>query len=485
MSNPETGNDMVFRIHKAANGAAARLGQLTLPRKKPFETPNFVGIASRGAIPHLTVDVLQKHTEMHGAYMALEDFIEKSIKRAGPAIYSAPENGHSRLHSYTALPSEVVTIMGARRYPAVVAPMGNGAKHLSIFTSTGFQSLELERFCNAILTLKPDLVIPMADLTFDTGTRSVKRLRRMLERTDEWVEGFFKALDPNDKLKPLGIHVFAPTLPAEYSLQWEYLNRLSEDHAHKLSGLAIYDADILVDLEAHAPLASLPRLSMDSPASPHQILRQVQLGVDVFAIPFLNSASDGGTALAFSFPPPPREAGGVIPLGINLWSKEYQVSVKPLMDGCSCYTCTRHHRAYICHLLDAREMLSWTLLQIHNHHVISEFFKGIRSAIADGTLDQKVTDFALAYDNELPYSTGERPRARGYHFKSEAAQPKYNDSPWKSFDGNPSDDQALAGEVAGLAVTGAAEVKADVPLAPEDAAAGLDEKGFAQVDEKL
>lgn len=414
-------------------------------------------------------------------FKADKPVIEKSVKRKEPAIFSSPENGSTRLHSYTALPSEIITIMGARRYPAVVAPMGNGAKHLSIFSSTGFQSLEIERYCRNVLELRPDIVIPMADLTFDTGSRTTKRLRRMLERTDEWVEAFFKTLD-SDKLKQLGIHVFAPTLPVDYPLQWEYLNRLSKEHARKLSGLAVYDTDILADLDAHTPIASLPRLSMDSPASPHQVLRQVQLGVDVFAIPFLNGISDEGVALTFSFPPPSDHSEGILPLGLNLWSKEHQVSLTSLAEGCSCYTCTKHHRAYLCHLLDAREMLCWTLLQIHNHHVLTKFFEGIRSAIADGSFDDKVRDFTLAYDPELPRGTGERPRARGYHFKSEVSQPKYNEAPWRTFETTTGEDEVLKGEAAGRVVTGAMGPGSDTPLVPEGDAAELYKKGFAQLE---
>lgn len=64
---------MAFTVLKAANGAAARLGKFAIPGRNTFDTPNFVDTASRGAIPHLTVDVLTKHTGVNGVYMALED----------------------------------------------------------------------------------------------------------------------------------------------------------------------------------------------------------------------------------------------------------------------------------------------------------------------------------------------------------------------------------------------------------------------------
>lgn len=64
---------MSFIVLEGAGGAAARLGRLIVPDRKPVDTPNFIDTASRGAIPHLTIDVLTKHTEVNGAYMALED----------------------------------------------------------------------------------------------------------------------------------------------------------------------------------------------------------------------------------------------------------------------------------------------------------------------------------------------------------------------------------------------------------------------------
>jgi hypothetical protein len=51
----------------------ARTGKLTLKGRKGFDTPNFLGICSRGAIPHITPDVLSEHTEVEGVHMALED----------------------------------------------------------------------------------------------------------------------------------------------------------------------------------------------------------------------------------------------------------------------------------------------------------------------------------------------------------------------------------------------------------------------------
>jgi queuine tRNA-ribosyltransferase accessory subunit len=51
----------------------ARLGELALPGRKPIQTPNFIGVASRGVIPHLTPDNLTRYSSVGSVYMALED----------------------------------------------------------------------------------------------------------------------------------------------------------------------------------------------------------------------------------------------------------------------------------------------------------------------------------------------------------------------------------------------------------------------------
>lgn len=59
--------------HADATASSARLGKLSLAGRKDLETPNFFPLSSRGAVPHLTPDVISGHTQFGGVYMALED----------------------------------------------------------------------------------------------------------------------------------------------------------------------------------------------------------------------------------------------------------------------------------------------------------------------------------------------------------------------------------------------------------------------------
>jgi len=71
-------------------------------------------------------------------------------------------------------------------------------------------------------------------------------------------------------------------------------------------------------------------------------------------------------------------------LKINLYSLSHRADKRPFLDGCSCFACARHTRAYTHHLLNTHEMLGQALLDIHNTHHYLQFFKAIRAAIREG-----------------------------------------------------------------------------------------------------
>jgi len=56
---------------------------------------------------------------------------------------------------------------------------------------------------------------------------------------------------------------------------------------------------------------------------------------------------------------------------------------EPLDLNCSCYTCQNFTRGYIHHLFRSRELLSYTLLSIHNVHFLVNLTKQIRQSILD------------------------------------------------------------------------------------------------------
>lgn len=417
--------------------------------------------------------------------------VEKSQKKITkiPAVQKVPAADGKRLHAFTALPSSSVTILGPRRVPPVKAPIGNSDNYIQIFTSNGFQALRNPDYISAIQALKPDIAIPLADINYGQETTpQSKSLHRMCERTEEWISELHASVDL-DELRSANTSIFAPTLPAPYPMQWGYLNHLSDDIVDILSGLAIYDVDILPDLVNYPALTPLARLSVDPPATPHDVLRQIALGIDTFILPFINATSDAGVAMTFTFPAPagPPDsnsdaAGGtaLLPLGTDLTAPENTTSLTPLVASCTCYACTHHHRAYLHHLLNAREMLAWTLLQIHNHHTVTNFFAGVRASLASGTFEDDRRAFQRAYESEFPAGMGTRPRARGYHFKSEGGDEKRNKPTWGRLDGEKEGETEKVAAVAEKLRAGGMETPL-VPGADVDAAE-LVREGFAEID---
>jgi len=69
----------------------------------------------------------------------------------------------------------------------------------------------------------------------------------------------------------------------------------------------------------------------------------------------------------------------------NLSGQRYKKDFTPLQEGCDCYTCTHYTRAYIHHLYKAKEMLSHTLISIHNERFVVRMVDDAREAIENGT----------------------------------------------------------------------------------------------------
>ena len=69
----ELPDDMFSIIKDAGSKLGPRLGRLSLPGRRTIETPHYLGITSRGVVPHITQDTFQEDTDISGVYVPLED----------------------------------------------------------------------------------------------------------------------------------------------------------------------------------------------------------------------------------------------------------------------------------------------------------------------------------------------------------------------------------------------------------------------------
>ncbi|KAJ9616960.1 hypothetical protein H2200_000680 [Cladophialophora chaetospira] len=400
--------------HAATSECAARLGQLSLRGRASISTPHFIATTSRGVVPHLSQDNLQRHTEVSAVYLPLEDFIEKS----NAPIYRTPlQDGESPLRRYTGLPEQCLSILGPRRVPGIPCPAHNTNSSIAISTSVGFRFLEVEKYHEAIKTLRADISTSISDL-ITTENASIKRVEKSADRTHAWLRDYAE-----DNPEEAALPFFASIPPVETELMSLYLSDLKDEYRSHISGLCIYSPSTVLGLPD--ALRDIPTLCLTDSSTPHAVLAAIYAGVDMITVPFVTQSSEHGIAFSFTFPGATNTPNQ--PLGVDLWSTSHATNLSSLSENCQCYTCTRHHRAYVHHLLQANEMLAWTLLQIHNFSIIDAFFASVRASIRRGTLSSDIGMFARAYESEMPKQTGQGPRVRGYQMKSVGGgEPKKN-----------------------------------------------------------
>lgn len=69
---------------------------------------------------------------------------------------------------------------------------------------------------------------------------------------------------------------------------------------------------------------------------------------------------------------------------LNLFNQKYKKDMRPIEEGCNCPACRTYSRAYIRHLLKAKEMLGMRLCVLHNLYFYNHMMEEIRDALDAG-----------------------------------------------------------------------------------------------------
>jgi queuine tRNA-ribosyltransferase len=118
--------------------------------------------------------------------------------------------------------------------------------------------------------------------------------------------------------------------------------------------------------------------------SPEDLFEGVARGVDTFDCVLPTRMARNGTVLT--------------PSGrINLRNACHADDPAPIVEGCACYACRHFSRAYLRHLIKAREILGLHLTTIHNVHFILDLMRQIRQAIPAGTFSTLRKEFLAGY----------------------------------------------------------------------------------------
>ena len=281
--------------------------------------------------------------------------------------------------------------------PPVAGVVSNTDSSITVRASTGFQTLDEKQFEEVAHKIQPDIVVGLADLPL-MPTVGRRRQEKMRARTERWAISYLKSCSAkHDGARPF---FFAPVLPIKVEEQMTYLKSIANEGKGITAGVAVYELESLTQLPQHC--SELCRLSLYNARSPHDILELISQGADLVTAPFVEEATGAGIGLIFAWRVAEVEQQSMRHnLGLDMMNPAFATDLAPIVKDCACHTCQVHTRAYIQHLLNAKEMLALTLLQLHNMFVVEEFFKAIRNSITAGDFEEMRQIFHQTYQRTL------------------------------------------------------------------------------------
>lgn len=156
------------------------------------------------------------------------------------------------------------------------------------------------------------------------------------------------------------------------------------EHAKQIAELGLdgYAIGGLAVGESHEEMyhildVTVPHLPLEKPTylmgvgTPANILEGVERGVDFFDCVYPSRNGRHGHLYT--------NQGK-----INLFNQKYERDPKPIEEGCQCPACQHYSRAYIRHLLKAKEMLGMRLCVLHNLYFYNTMMEEIRDALDGG-----------------------------------------------------------------------------------------------------
>ncbi len=204
-------------------------------------------------------------------------------------------------------------------------------------------------------------------------------IRRSVDRTTRWLLRCRREMDRLNRMPD--------TINKEQLLfgidQGGVVDEIRIRHAQEISGMDLdgYAIGGLAVGETHEEMyhildVTVPHLPKDKPTylmgvgTPINILEAVDRGVDFFDCVYPTRNGRHGHVYT---------SHG----RLNLFNQRYELDPRPIEEGCGCPACRSYSRAYIRHLLKAKEMLGMRLCVLHNLYFYNTMMEEIRRAIEE------------------------------------------------------------------------------------------------------
>lgn len=218
-------------------------------------------------------------------------------------------------------------------------------------------------------------------------------IKKAMERTHRWAERSLHAHGRSDQalfgIVQGGVN---PDLRAQSA---EYIASLPFPGI-AIGGLSVGETkdEMHRTLDVVTPLLpeNKPRYLMGV-GTPEDLINGVLRGVDIFdcVLP---------TRLA-------RHHAAFSPEGrLNLMNASFARDPRPIDETCDCYTCRTFTRAYIRHLIVAKELLAGTLISIHNLRALIRLMEQIRTLVANDVFTEQAPALLEIWRNNAKRAAG-------------------------------------------------------------------------------
>nr|WP_277754223.1 tRNA guanosine(34) transglycosylase Tgt [Porphyrobacter sp. GA68] len=253
----------------------------------------------------------------------------------------------------------------------------DGSRHLL----TPERSMEIQRLLGSDIVMAFD-ECPRADQPREVIARSMELSMRWARRSRD---AFDAGAEHAGRAALFGIQQGALD---------EQLRRQSADalveigfDGYAVGGLAVGEGQEAMFATLDFAPQQLPR---DRPrylmgvGKPDDLVGAVERGIDMFDCVLPTRSGRNGQAFTWAGP-------------MNLRNSRFAEDQEPLDARCTCPVCATWTRAYLHHLIKAKEMLGAMLLTQHNLSFYQQLMEGMRGAIAGGRMGQFAGEFRRNY----------------------------------------------------------------------------------------
>jgi queuine tRNA-ribosyltransferase len=386
LSNPthDTVSHTRYSFHFKEHGrqGRARAGVFHTPHGDLL-TPVFAPVGTQGSVKAIS----PKQLEELGATLVLANTYHLYLR---PGDHIIAEMGG--LHKFMGWPHPILTDSGGFQVFSLAANReidNNGVtfkSHIdgSLHQLTPEKAIEIQENLGGDIIMAFDECAPPHERDYN---------RQAMARTHNWAGRCLKSKRRSDQalfgIVQGGVHLDLRQESACFISSLEF-------PGHAIGGLSVGETKeemyAVLDLMDDILPRQKPRYLMGV-GTPEDLINGVSRGIDIFDCVLPTRLARHNAALTCTG-------------RLNLVNATYARDPLSIEENCSCYTCQNFSRAYLRHLIVAKEMLSATLLSIHNLHTLVQLAHEIRSSILQGRFDTFAREY-LARQKQSKEDDGE------------------------------------------------------------------------------